>query len=51
LYQSNLIVDSVMIDSSGAATVNLSGELMLGGVCDVPRVEAQLENAVAQFPR
>jgi hypothetical protein len=49
LYQSNLTVDSVMIDSSGAATVNLSGELMLGGVCDVPRVEAQLERTATQF--
>ncbi|HLG25211.1 MAG TPA: GerMN domain-containing protein [Candidatus Gracilibacteria bacterium] len=34
----------------GKATVNLSGEFLLGGVCDSPRVEAQLKETVLQFP-
>jgi hypothetical protein len=29
---------------------NLSGTMMLGGVCDNPRVEAQLEETALQFP-
>jgi Sporulation and spore germination len=49
LYQSNLKVDSVMLDSNKTATVNLSGEYMLGGVCDVPRFQAQLERTVTQY--
>src|SRR5512146_2508314 len=39
LYQSNLQVDRVTIDA-GKATIELSGSMMLGGVCDDPRVEA-----------
>jgi hypothetical protein len=50
LYQSNLTVDSVMLDSSNTVTVNMSGELLLGGTCDVPRFQAQLERTVTQFP-
>jgi len=49
LYQSNLQVESVTINN-GKATVNLTGSMMLGGVCDNPRVQAQLENTVLQFP-
>ncbi len=49
LYQSDLQVESVMIDN-GKATVNLTGTMMLGGECDNPRVQAQLENTVLQFP-
>lgn len=49
LYQSRLVIDSVVLDSDGTALVNLSGELMLGGTCDVPRVQAQLERTVNQF--
>lgn len=30
-------------------TVYLKGELSLGGVCDSPRVEAQLEDTIRQF--
>ena len=33
----------------GEAVVNLSGTLMLGGVCDNPRVETQLEETALQF--
>jgi len=34
----------------GVATVNLVGTMMLGGVCDNPRVEAQLIQTALQFP-
>ena len=49
LYQSDLKVDSVKIEN-GKATVNLTGTLQLGGECDNPRVQAQLEQTVRQFP-
>ena len=49
LYQSDLQVDSVKI-SDGTAEVHLSGSLILGGECDDPRVQAQLEETVLQFP-
>jgi len=48
LYQSDLQVDSVRIDS-GKASVYLSGTLLLGGECDNPRIQAQLEQTVLQF--
>jgi hypothetical protein len=35
--------------SAGKATIKLSGTLMLGGVCDNPRVKAQLEQTALQF--
>lgn len=49
LYQSNLQVQAVTI-TNGAAHVELTGTMMLGGECDNPRVQAQLENTVLQFP-
>ncbi len=49
LYQSDLTVQNVNIDASGFATVDLSGQLVLGGVCDGPRVKAQLEQTILQF--
>jgi len=49
LYQSDLSVESVSVDGSGVASVYLSGTMMLGGVCDNPRFEAQLEQTVRQF--
>lgn len=48
LYQSDLVVESAAIEG-GVATVELSGTLMLGGVCDNPRVEAQLIETAMQF--
>jgi hypothetical protein len=48
LYQSDLRVEGVTIED-GEAIVNLSGTLLLGGVCDNPRVEAQLEQTALQF--
>jgi LysM repeat protein len=48
LYQSNLTLDDVRIDNR-VATIRLSGQIVLGGVCDTPRVQAQLEQAALQF--
>lgn len=48
LYQSNLRVDAVRIED-GMATIELSGSMQLGGVCDSPRVQAQLEQTALQF--
>ena len=48
LYQSDLQVEGVTIDQ-GKAVIHLSGTLMLGGVCDAPRVEAQIEQTALQF--
>lgn len=48
LYQSNLSVQDASINN-GVATINLSGTLQLGGTCDSPRVQAQLEQTALQF--
>jgi hypothetical protein len=49
LYQSNLTVAGVSL-LDGAAVVRLSGSLVVGGVCDEPRVEQQLAQTALQFP-
>ena len=49
LSQANLSVSSVTI-TDGVANVVLTGQLSLGGVCDSPRVKAQIEETVKQFP-
>ena len=49
LAQSNLSVEKVEIRDR-TAQVYLTGEIRLGGVCDTPRVQAQLEKTVLQFP-
>jgi hypothetical protein len=49
LYQSNLVVESATVDN-GLATVYLTGEFAIGGVCDSPRFSNQLEYTVLQFP-
>lgn len=49
LYQSNLTLDKATITSEGVAEVYLSGELKLGGTCDAPRAQAQLEQTIMQF--
>lgn len=51
LYQSNLAFESLTIDAQGAATLALSGALLSGGVCDDPRIQAQIEETVRQFPQ
>ncbi len=48
LYQSRLTLRSASI-YNGTAYVYLVGTLRLGGTCDAPRVQAQLENVALQF--
>jgi hypothetical protein len=48
LYASDLTVGSINI-VQGKATIALSGDLVLAGVCDNPRVAAQLEETALQF--
>jgi hypothetical protein len=50
LYQSTIAVDSVDVDASGHATVNLTGDILLGGTCDSPRFKTQIERTAGQFP-
>jgi hypothetical protein len=49
LYQSDLQVESITI-VAGKASVYLAGTLLMGGECDTPRVRAQLEQTILQFP-
>lgn len=49
LYQSRLTVAGVQI-TNGRATISLVGTLRLGGVCDSPRLRAQLRRTALQFP-
>lgn len=48
LYQSSLQLDSVNIVNR-EAIIQLSGQLVAGGVCDVPRLQAQLQLTALQF--
>ena len=48
LYQSDLQVENVVVQN-GKATIRLTGQLRLGGVCDNPRVEAQIKQTAFQF--
>jgi spore germination protein GerM len=48
LYQSELRLDGVNI-KDGVAIINLSGSLQIGGECDSPRVEAQIQQTALQF--
>jgi hypothetical protein len=48
LYQSDLAVASVKIEQ-GNAIIHLTGTIMLGGTCDAPRVQAQIEQTALQF--
>lgn len=48
LYQSDLQLKSVTIDQ-GKAIIHLTGTVVLGGVCDAPRVEAQIKQTALQF--
>lgn len=48
LSMSELTLDSATIHDRHA-TVELSGEFLIGGVCDIPRVYAQLEGTALQF--
>jgi hypothetical protein len=48
LYRSDLRLDSARV-VNGEAVIRLSGTLRLGGVCDNPRVQAQLEETALQY--
>jgi hypothetical protein len=48
LYQSDLQLESVTIEQ-GKAIIHLTGTVVLGGVCDAPRLEAQIEQTALQF--
>ena len=50
LKNSHLTVDQVALNGN-SAVVSLFGNLSLGGVCDNPRLQAQLEQTVLQFPQ
>lgn len=47
-YQSNLSVQGINI-IAGEAIINLTGDLQLGGVCDNPRVQAQIAQTALQY--
>lgn len=48
LYQSTLKVDDIAL-VAGKAAIYLSGKVLLGGVCDNPRVDAQIKETALQF--
>jgi len=48
LYQSDLTVEEVTIENR-TATIALSGDLVVGGACDGPRIRAQLEYTALQY--
>ena len=48
LFRSDLMLEMVTI-SSGVAEIKLTGAMTIGGVCDAPRVQAQLEETALQF--
>ncbi|MFP4394775.1 MAG: GerMN domain-containing protein, partial [Anaerolineales bacterium] len=48
LYQSDLTVEGIDIEDR-EAIIELSGELVVGGVCDSPRVQAQLQQTALQY--
>ena len=49
LYRSNLQVDSAEVGDDGTVRVALSGDLVLTGVCEDARIQAQLEETARQF--
>ena len=48
LYQSDLEIAGVTIEQ-GKAIIRLTGTVRLGGTCDAPRLEAQIEQTALQF--
>jgi spore germination protein GerM len=45
----NLKLRSVSL-RGGVATIRITGEIFVGGVCDEPRIEAQIKETARQFP-
>lgn len=48
LYRSNLQVEGISIEN-GEAIINLTGDITVGGTCDIPRIEAQLRQTALQY--
>lgn len=48
LYLSHLRIDDLAV-VNGEAVIKLKGELVMGGECDIPRVEEQLKALALQF--
>lgn len=48
LYQSDLAVERIDL-VSGVASIYLTGDLRIGGVCDEPRFRAQIEETALQY--
>lgn len=48
LYLSHLTIDDLAV-VNGKATMKLSGQIVTGGECDIPRIEAQLRAIALQF--
>jgi hypothetical protein len=48
LHRSDLRLERAVVEG-GQATIELAGNLQLGGVCDNPRVEAQIKATARQF--
>lgn len=48
LYNADLELTGARV-VEGVATVELEGDFAMGGVCDAPRIEAQLRQTAAQF--
>ncbi len=48
LYRSDLTVEGIDIEDR-EAIIHLSGELVAGGVCDTPRIQAQLRQTALQY--
>jgi hypothetical protein len=45
----NLAVQSVSL-RNGTATIRLTGEVFVAGICDEPRIQSQIEETARQFP-
>jgi hypothetical protein len=48
LGNATLTLESVKVEG-GKATIRLNGEMNIGGICDAPRVQAQIEYTAKQF--
>ena len=49
LYPSSLMIESLNYEG-GTVFIHLTGTLMVGGTCDIPRIEAQFMKTALQFP-
>lgn len=49
-YGSGLQVSNAYVGENGTAIIELSGNLSLGGVCDTPRIQNQLEKTALAVP-